>query len=135
MIVSPSFSCGFWVVCEIEGFRALEEGMGVKGGEEKVEGLVGGGTGKSKVVGRKKGVESDDDDVAEGTGCWIKLRFMGSCISSKSKVDTSVSGPATTYGNFTLFCFCFLQFLLRNFSILFGGFIYICVLTWGFFVW
>ncbi|KAF8390263.1 hypothetical protein HHK36_024788 [Tetracentron sinense] len=41
--------------------------------------------GKSK--GRKK-----KDGAGEETGCWIKLRFIGSCISSRSKVDSSISG-------------------------------------------
>ncbi|KAG6407890.1 hypothetical protein SASPL_130890 [Salvia splendens] len=47
--------------------------------------------GVEKSKGRKK---RDDDDVEE-TGCWIKLRFIGSCISSRSKVDNSLSGITT----------------------------------------
>ncbi|KAI5572689.1 hypothetical protein BDE02_10G029800 [Populus trichocarpa] len=30
-------------------------------------------------------------------GCWVKLRFIGSCISSRSKVDSSVSGTSTHF--------------------------------------
>ncbi|CAO2829150.1 unnamed protein product [Amaranthus hypochondriacus] len=47
---------------------------------------------KSKGGRRKK----EEDDSAEDTGCWIKLRFIGSCITSRSKVDSSVSGASTT---------------------------------------
>ncbi|KAL0447074.1 UNVERIFIED_CONTAM: putative serine/threonine-protein kinase PIX7 [Sesamum latifolium] len=47
-----------------------------------------------KSKGRKKKDEDDDDDVEE-TGCWIKLRFIGSCITSRSKVENSVSGIST----------------------------------------
>uniref|UniRef100_A0A5B7A1R6 non-specific serine/threonine protein kinase n=2 Tax=Davidia involucrata TaxID=16924 RepID=A0A5B7A1R6_DAVIN len=35
------------------------------------------------------------DGAAEETGCWVKLRFIGSCISSRSKVDSSISGIST----------------------------------------
>ncbi|KAJ8574337.1 hypothetical protein K7X08_026142 [Anisodus acutangulus] len=57
-------------------------GDGVKGESWEVE--------KSK--GRKK-----KEGYVEGTetGCWIKLRFIGSCISSRSKVDNSISGIST----------------------------------------
>lgn len=48
---------------------------------------------KSKGGKKKK----DEDDSGEDTGCWIKLRFIGSCITSRSKVDTSVSGTSTNY--------------------------------------
>ncbi|KAL9353342.1 hypothetical protein Peur_056022 [Populus x canadensis] len=30
-------------------------------------------------------------------GCWVKLRFIGSCISSRSKVDSSVSGTSSHF--------------------------------------
>lgn len=42
-----------------------------------------------KSKGRKK---KEDDD-----GCWMKLSIFGSCISSRSKVDNSLSG-ITTHG-------------------------------------
>lgn len=42
---------------------------------------------------KKRGDVDDDDD--EETGCWMKLRFIGSCISSRSKVDNSISGIST----------------------------------------
>ena len=37
------------------------------------------------------------DDDAEVSGCWIKFRFLG-CVSSRSKVDSSISGTSTQYG-------------------------------------
>ncbi|KAL0408664.1 UNVERIFIED_CONTAM: putative serine/threonine-protein kinase PIX7 [Sesamum radiatum] len=48
-----------------------------------------------KSKGRKKKDDDDDDDDVEETGCWIKLRFIGSCITSRSKVENSVSGIST----------------------------------------
>ena len=53
----------------------------------------------------KRRKKKKKDDVAvegEGTGCWVRLRFIGSCISSRSKVDSSISGTSTHYGK-TLF--------------------------------
>ena len=56
--------------------------------------------------GRKKKKKGDAEEVEEGAeaeaGCWVRLRFIGSCISSRSKVDTSVSasGISTHYGKF-----------------------------------
>ncbi|XP_022734273.1 probable serine/threonine-protein kinase PIX7 [Durio zibethinus] len=56
-----------------------------------------------KSKGRKKKKKNsekedlDDEAVAEETGCWVKLRFIGSCIFSRSKVDSSVSGTSTHY--------------------------------------
>ena len=44
-----------------------------------------------KSDGKKK---KDDEDG--GTGCWLKFRFMGSCLSSKAKVDGSISGSGTS---------------------------------------
>jgi len=54
--------------------------------------------GKSKGRKKKKG---DEEVEGAGSGCWFRLRFIGSCISSRSKVDTSVSGSGTSthYGN------------------------------------
>ncbi|XP_062160736.1 serine/threonine-protein kinase PBL34-like [Alnus glutinosa] len=51
--------------------------------------------GKSK-GGKKKKKEVGDVEEQE-IGCWVRLRFLGSCISSRSKVDTSVSGTTTHY--------------------------------------
>lgn len=50
--------------------------------------------GKSK--GRKKKGSLED------FGCWsFKIRLMGSCISSRSKVDNSLSSSSTHCGNFS----------------------------------
>ncbi|KAL8200696.1 hypothetical protein R6Q57_012035 [Mikania cordata] len=38
-----------------------------------------------------KGCSKKEDEI-EVTGCWIKFRFFGKCISTRSKVDTSVCG-------------------------------------------
>lgn len=43
---------------------------------------------------RKK---KDDDDAAD-TGCWFKFRFLGKCMPSGSKVDSSISGSGTHDG-------------------------------------
>uniref|UniRef100_A0A1D1XJW3 non-specific serine/threonine protein kinase n=1 Tax=Anthurium amnicola TaxID=1678845 RepID=A0A1D1XJW3_9ARAE len=51
---------------------------------------------EKKARGKKK---KDDDDMAENTGCWIRLNIMGGCISSRSKVDTSMSNGCTNFEN------------------------------------
>ncbi|KAL1355104.1 hypothetical protein HN51_007139 [Arachis hypogaea] len=53
---------------------------------------------KSKKLKQKEGevvVEEEDEEFEGETGCWVRLRFMGSCISSRPKVDNSVSGTTT----------------------------------------
>ncbi|GAV67934.1 Pkinase domain-containing protein [Cephalotus follicularis] len=49
-------------------------------------------------VGESKGRKKKDSE-AEESGCWIKFRFMRSCISSnaRSKVDGSLSGTSSQY--------------------------------------
>ncbi|PON33353.1 Mitogen-activated protein kinase kinase kinase [Parasponia andersonii] len=46
-------------------------------------------------VGKSNGKKKKDEEDG-GTGCWIKFRFMGSCLSSKAKVDGSISGSGTS---------------------------------------
>ncbi|WRX20259.1 Protein kinase domain - like 10 [Theobroma cacao] len=46
--------------------------------------------GKSK--GKKKKSTEDEEP-----GCWIKFRFMGSCLSPRAKVEGSISGTSTQY--------------------------------------
>ncbi|KAJ6351661.1 hypothetical protein OIU78_007542 [Salix suchowensis] len=43
--------------------------------------------------------KSKERKKKDGTqvGCWVKLRFFGSCISSRSKVDSSVSGTSNHF--------------------------------------
>lgn len=38
-----------------------------------------------------------DDDAVE-TGCWLKFRFLGKCMPSGSKVESSISGSSTQDG-------------------------------------
>ena len=48
-------------------------------------------------VGKSNGKKKKDDEDDEGTaGCWFKFRFIGSCLSSKAKVDGSISGSGTS---------------------------------------
>ncbi|KAF2316268.1 hypothetical protein GH714_041609 [Hevea brasiliensis] len=47
-------------------------------------------------VGKSKGKKKKGGG-AEETGCWFKFRFMGSCISSRTKADSSISGSSTQY--------------------------------------
>ncbi|KAI8028880.1 hypothetical protein LOK49_LG01G00887 [Camellia lanceoleosa] len=59
---------------------------------------MGLGKGESWDVGKPKSRKKKNDAVEE-TGCWVRLRFIGSCISSRSKVDSSISGISTHCGN------------------------------------
>ncbi|VVA20143.1 PREDICTED: probable [Prunus dulcis] len=45
-------------------------------------------------VGKSKGKKKKDDED-EMTGCWMKFRLMGGCVSSRTKVDSSTSGTST----------------------------------------
>lgn len=59
--------------------------------------LEGWGTvGKRKEKGSK---QKKSKAREEETGCWIKRRLMWSCISSRSKVDTSISNASTHCGD------------------------------------
>ncbi|KAJ6323770.1 hypothetical protein OIU76_011125 [Salix suchowensis] len=67
---------------------------------------------KSKKRNKKKKKDGTE------AGCWVNLSFIGSCISSRSKVDSSVSGTSTHFGN-SYFCWvsplwinCFVIFSL-----------------------
>ncbi|RVW58301.1 hypothetical protein CK203_114607 [Vitis vinifera] len=62
--------------------------MGLGGNDVKVE---------SWEVGKSKGRKKKDGGEEETGCCWVKLRFMASCISSRSKVDSSISGTSTHY--------------------------------------
>ncbi|KAK9052446.1 hypothetical protein SSX86_029075 [Deinandra increscens subsp. villosa] len=48
-------------------------------------------------VDKIKGCAKKEDEI-EVTGCWIKFRFFGKCISTRSKVETSVCGSNSPYG-------------------------------------
>ncbi|XP_021905208.1 probable serine/threonine-protein kinase PIX7 isoform X2 [Carica papaya] len=43
----------------------------------------------------KKGRKKKDGAEEEESGCWVKLMFVGGCIPSRSKVDSSMSGATT----------------------------------------
>ncbi|XWS32839.1 hypothetical protein CRYUN_Cryun22dG0024500 [Craigia yunnanensis] len=45
----------------------------------------------------KKSSWKKKDGGEEETGCWVKFRFMGSCMSSRSRVDNSMSGRTGTH--------------------------------------
>ncbi|KAJ6707730.1 KINASE APK1B CHLOROPLAST putative-RELATED [Salix viminalis] len=47
-------------------------------------------------VGKSK-LKKKKDGEPEGSGCWVKFRFIGSCISSRTRVDSSTSGSSTQY--------------------------------------
>ena len=53
---------------------------------------------KSKKNKKNQGNDKDEEDM----GCWFKLRLLGSCMPSRSKVDSSLSGISTHDGK-TLF--------------------------------
>ncbi|XP_071913095.1 serine/threonine-protein kinase PBL34-like isoform X1 [Coffea arabica] len=63
------------------------------------ESINAGSRGLRKSIGKTRkdycGDDDDDDDAMETRGCWMKLRFLGSCMSPSSKVDSSVSGSST----------------------------------------
>lgn len=49
-------------------------------------------------VKKSKGRKKKDDDAVKETGCCISLRFIRCCVTSRSKVDSSVSS-ISTHGN------------------------------------
>ncbi|XP_004297955.1 PREDICTED: probable receptor-like protein kinase At5g15080 isoform X3 [Fragaria vesca subsp. vesca] len=57
-----------------------------------VEALQVGSWNKGKSKGKHKIEEGD-----EIKGCWMKFRFMGRCLSPKTKMDNSTSGTSTQY--------------------------------------
>ncbi|KAB5561218.1 hypothetical protein DKX38_006175 [Salix brachista] len=51
------------------------------------------GKSKSKKNKKNQGNEKDEEDI----GCWFKFRLTRSCMPSRSKVDSSLSGISTHY--------------------------------------
>lgn len=90
--------------------------------------------GKSKSRVRRKTLNDDDEDDADTPGCWYKFRFFGSCLSTRAKVDSSVSGSGSSsqYGKLKTApsCNVFVKFFI--FLLVFGEissmlrFFYIC---------
>ncbi|XP_072966364.1 serine/threonine-protein kinase PBL34-like [Typha angustifolia] len=66
--------------------------MGLEPEEVKLERW--GNVEKLKGKGKGKKKKNKDEEKVE-MGCWIKFRLMSSCISSRSKVDTSISSAST----------------------------------------
>lgn len=62
--------------------------MGLAPNDSKLETWI---EGKSKTASEKK-KKKKENELEEETGCWVKLKFIGSCIPSRSKVDSSLSG-------------------------------------------
>ncbi|RXH89529.1 hypothetical protein DVH24_031886 [Malus domestica] len=60
-------------------------------------GLGRGASVVSKNVGKSKGKKRKDDQD-EVAGCWMKLRFMGMCMSPKTKLNTPTSGTTSPAG-------------------------------------
>ncbi|KAK4784072.1 hypothetical protein SAY86_018440 [Trapa natans] len=52
---------------------------------------------KEKEGKKKERGDGDGESIGEGIGCWDKFRFFASCISSRSKVDSSVSGSSAGF--------------------------------------
>lgn len=67
-----------------------------------------------KSKGRKKKKKDKVSVEEEETGCWIRLRFIGSCISSRSKVDSSISGTSNHYGKSLFFSYYFVFQVLQK---------------------
>lgn len=62
---------------------------------------------KSKRRGKK-------DEVVEETRCWVKFSF-GICMpSSRSKVDTTMTGTTISFGKCYCPCFYFWQILVKQ---------------------
>jgi hypothetical protein len=76
----------------------------------------------SKSKGRKKKKLQDRvmEDEENETGCWHSFRFIGGCISSRSKVDSSVSGTSTNYGNLYFLSTITVLMFLEVFLLFFG---------------
>lgn len=77
------------------GFLFLENSMGL--GRDAVE--VWGDGGKLKGSKGKKKSKKESGEGKEESGCWVTFRLMSSCMSSRSKVDTSISSAITHCGN------------------------------------
>lgn len=76
-------------------------------------------------VGKSKGKKKKDDED-EMTGCWMKFRLMGGCVSSRTKVDSSTSGTSTQDGiiyfplSFVSFLYVFLIPFLNFYGLICG---------------
>lgn len=56
---------------------------------------------------QREGRKKKNDEAVEETGCWIKFSF-GICMpSSRSKVDSTMTGTTISFGNLLLSLFFF----------------------------
>lgn len=102
---------GFSVLCENFwslshenlNLKELEKKMGLVLNDSKVKTWDG-----SKSKGKKK-----KDEAVEETGCWVKFSF-GTCMPSRSKVDSAMTGTTISFGNSLLSFFFFGKFLSSN---------------------
>ncbi|GJU18236.1 probable serine/threonine-protein kinase PIX7 [Tanacetum coccineum] len=46
-------------------------------------------------VDNMKESKKEEDEIEVSAGCWINFRFLGRCISARSKVDSSICGGTT----------------------------------------
>lgn len=44
--------------------------------------------------------EGEEDNDTVDAKCWVKFRFLGRCLASRGKVNTSVNGRRAQNGNF-----------------------------------
>ena len=67
-------------------------------------------------VGKSKGKNKKDEGEAAEAGCWVStFKFFGSFLPSKSKVDSSMSGPTAHSGNPYFLCLCWFIYMLKIF--------------------
>ena len=96
--------------------------MGVGAGNGKVE--TWDVYRKSKGMKKKKRNKEvhDGDKEEEESGCWFRFRFIGNCISSRSKVDSSISGTSAHCGKLlAIICLKLFSFLYT--IIIFVGYV------------
>lgn len=75
------------------------EEMGLGQEEVQIEAWGDAEKAKESTVKKNKSVKRVEERE-EQPGCWIRIPLMGSCMSSRSKVDTSISSASTRCGEF-----------------------------------
>lgn len=83
-------------------------------GQEELQIGAWDGAGKTKEsTGKKNKTVKKVEEREEQPGCWIRFPLMGSCMSSRSKVDTSISSASTRCGEFNR---CYFSCYLARFQ-------------------
>lgn len=49
---------------------------------------------------KQRPIEEEEENDTMDARCWIKFRFLGRCLASRSKVNSSINGSITQNGNF-----------------------------------